>query len=125
MILSDDQRDAFDRDGVLVIPDFYSSDECDALRARMAEMVDGFDSAEASTVFTTTDREQLRDEYFLASGDKVRFFFEEGAFDDDGNLTAPFDQVLNKVGHAMHDLDPVFSAFSRKPELAELVSEQS
>lgn len=121
--LTDDQRAAFERDGVLVLPDFYSADECDALRARMAEMIDGFDTTSASTVFTTTDRDQLRDEYFLESGDKVRFFFEDGAFDDDGRLTAPFDQVLNKVGHAMHDLDPVFSAFSRKPELAQLAAD--
>lgn len=122
-VLTEDQRADFERDGVLVLPDFYSSDECDTLRARMAELIEGFDVAGANTVFTTTDREQLRDEYFLSSGDKVRFFFEEGAFDDDGELTAPFDQVLNKVGHAMHDLDPVFSAFSRKPQLAELAAE--
>ena len=122
-VLSDDQRAAFERDGVLVLPDFYTHDECDALRARMGEMVESFDQTAASAVFTTTDREQLRDEYFLTSGDKVRFFFEDGAFDDDGEMTAPFDQVLNKVGHAMHDLDPVFSDFSRKPELAALARE--
>ena len=27
---------------------------------------------------------------------------------------------LNKIGHALHDLDPVFNAFSRQPGLAEL-----
>lgn len=122
-ILSANQRAAFERDGVLVIPDFYSSDACDGLRARMAELVEDFDRTEAGAVFSTTDRQQLRDEYFLESGDKVRFFFEEDAFDDTGALTGPFDEVLNKVGHAMHDLDPVFSAFSRKPELAELAAE--
>ena len=29
----------------------------------------------------------------------------------------PLDRAVNKIGHAMHDLDPVFSAFSRGPRL--------
>ena len=29
---------------------------------------------------------------------------------------------INKIGHALHDLDPVFSAFSRTPALAALVA---
>ena len=29
-------------------------------------------------------------------------------------------RAVNKIGHAMHDLDPVFSAFSRQPRLAKL-----
>ncbi len=122
-LLSPEQLEAYDRDGVLVLPGFYEAEACDALRERMAAMVEGFDPADASAVFSTTDREQLRDEYFLTSGDKIRFFFEEGAFDDAGDLTAPFDQVLNKVGHAMHDLDPVFSEFSRLPALAQVAAE--
>ena len=39
-------------------------------------------------------------------------FFEEGSKDDKGNLVVPKDQAFNKVGHAMHDLHPVFESFS-------------
>ena len=53
----------------------------------------------------------------------IRPFFEEGAFDSEGNLQVPMDRALNKLGHAMHDLDPVFDNFSRTPELAALVSD--
>ena len=28
--------------------------------------------------------QQFRDDYFMTSGDKVRFFFEKGAFNDKG-----------------------------------------
>jgi phytanoyl-CoA hydroxylase len=69
-------------------------------------------------VFSTTNQAQLDDAYFIESGDKIRFFLEEDAFDDNGDLRQAKSDCLNKMGHAMHDLDPVFDAFSRTPELA-------
>ena len=48
-------------------------------------------------------------------------FFEEEAFDDEGRLKQSKAHSINKIGHAMHDLDPVFESFSRTPELAALV----
>lgn len=113
----------FERDGVLVVPGFYSAEECAALQTRMAEMIDEADPAAEASVFSTTEQTHNQDDYFLTSGDKIRFFFEDGAFDDAGNLDLSLDLALNKVGHAMHDLDPVFSTFSRSPKLAALVAE--
>ena len=51
------------------------------------------------------------------SGDKIRCFFEEEAFDDNCDLIQPKDLSINKIGHAMHDLDPVFDSFSRTEAL--------
>jgi phytanoyl-CoA hydroxylase len=31
--------------------------------------------------------------------------------------------LINKCGHALHDLDPLFEAFSRTPELASLAGD--
>jgi phytanoyl-CoA hydroxylase len=112
----------FKRAGVLVLRDFVSIEECDRLRARAAELVDAFDPAEAHSVFSTTRQEQMDDRYFIDSGDKIRFFLENDAFDDDGALRHGKQQSLNKMGHAMHDLDPVFNRFSRTTELGEIVS---
>ena len=36
-------REAFERDGFLVVENFYTDEECDELRTRMAVLVDGFD----------------------------------------------------------------------------------
>jgi len=111
----------FQTTGVLILKDFVTGAECAKLRARAAELVAEFNPADVSSVFSTTGQEQLDDTYFIESGDKIRFFFENDAFDADGNLRQPKEHSLNKMGHAMHDLDPVFDAFSRTPELAEVV----
>jgi phytanoyl-CoA hydroxylase len=116
-------RQRFERDGYLVLPGFVPAPECDALRARMAELVEAFEPGELATIFSTTRGSHAEDRYFLESGDQVRFFFEEEAFDDRGRLRQSKQRSINKVGHALHDLDPVFERFSRRPALAELVRE--
>ena len=57
-------------------------------------------------------------QYFLDSASDVSFFFEEGAFDAEGNLSRAKEKSINKIGHALHDLDPAFRAFSRSAKMA-------
>ena len=109
---------AFREAGFIVLRDFVSRDACERLRRRALELVDAFDPRDVRSVFSTTVEEQLADRYFIDSGDKIRFFLESDAFDERGDLRQSKEHSLNKMGHAMHDLDPVFDAFSRTPELA-------
>ena len=111
---------AWERDGFLVLEDFKSEAERDALRAGTDAIVAAFDPDEVRTIFSTDEQTHAADIYFRESGDKVRCFFEADAFDGDGNLVVPKERALNKIGHAMHDLDPVFDTFCRDVRLARL-----
>ena len=94
--LSAAQQAAYERDGFLVLP-----------------------PPGQATVFTAAGGSRhAAERYFRTSGDAIRCFFEKDAFDGEGRLRGEPHLSLNKLGHAMHDLDPVFDAFSRGPELA-------
>ena len=116
--LTPEQRHAYETQGVLVLEDYVTRDETRALREATARLVEDFDPAAVRTVFSTSSRAHAADEYFQTSGDKVRFFLEAGAMDDEGRLTVPKERALNKIGHAAHDLDPDFARFSRTAKLA-------
>lgn len=120
--LSPAMRASFDADGYLLLEGFVAPEDCDRLRARALALVDAFDPTEHRTVFSTTSTAHAAAQYFQDSGDKIRFFFEEGAFDPGGALRQAKALSINKIGHAMHDLDPVFSAFSRTGRLRGLAS---
>jgi phytanoyl-CoA hydroxylase len=122
-MLTSAQRAAWQRDGYIVLPDFKSAAAIAALRARAEQIVDDFDPGTSRAIFTTRDQQSAADAYFLASDNTVRCFFEEEAFGPDGQLRQPKALSINKIGHAMHDLDPVFSAFTRDPKLAELAGD--
>jgi phytanoyl-CoA hydroxylase len=123
MKLNAAQLAQYDRDGFLVINDFADAEACDALRTRAQELVHDFDPNGLVSIFSTHEQDRRSDDYFLNSGDKIRFFFEEDAFFSDGTLKQSKEQSINKIGHALHDLDPVFDEFSRAPRVAQLIAD--
>ena len=93
MGLNAQQRDDFERDGVLVIEGFADQAACRALIHRSHELLEAFEP-ESISVFTTHEQTRTSDDYFLDSGDKVRFFFEEDAFAADGSLKQAKEHVV-------------------------------
>ena len=110
MALTKEQVEAFQRDGYLLVEDFLTHSECDGLLRRTYDIIAETDlSQHPSNTFSTQEEAHgKRTDYFINSGDKIRFFFEEGALDEGGKLKFPVEKSLNKIGHALHVLEPEF-----------------
>ena len=120
-MIDSNQLSRYERDGFLVLKDFVPESTCDELRARAGQLVEEFDPAGVLSIFSTHEQSRLSDDYFLESGDKIRCFFEEDALRPDGTLKHTKERSINKIGHALHELDPRFSDFSRSQSIRDLI----
>lgn len=122
-MLTDAQRQQYDRDGFLLLPAFRSAADLAAVRQRAEAIVRDFRPDAGTGVFSTRDPAKTADAALIASADAVHCFFEEEAHDADGRLTVPLERAINKIGHALHDRDPVFERFSHGADLAALAAD--
>ncbi|XP_073950994.1 phytanoyl-CoA dioxygenase domain containing 1 [Choristoneura fumiferana] len=101
-----------EQDGYAVLEEFLRPAECDELFAAGLELTKKL--PDSINIFSTTDpdNQQLKDQYFLNSNDKISYFYEKDAIGADGNLKVDPSISLNKVGHALHLLQPIFRCYT-------------
>ena len=117
-MLTSQQLKDYDQQGYLVINDFISPAQRQVLMQRAADLIEAFEPPKKRSIFTTNEQERSSDDYFLESGSAIRFFFEEKAINSEGQFTVPKQQSINKIGHAQHQLDPVYKAMVEELDFA-------
>eukprot|EP00850_Spirogloea_muscicola_P002055 SM000008S22144 [mRNA] locus=s8:71969:74695:+ [translate_table: standard] len=98
--LSAEQRAFYESQGYLLVEGFASVAACKALM----------------------EHKEKTGKYFFESANNISYFYEEKAHDENGSLKQPRALSINKIGHALHDLDPVFREFSRSAKVATLLT---
>ncbi|XP_064027074.1 phytanoyl-CoA dioxygenase domain-containing protein 1 isoform X4 [Pogoniulus pusillus] len=124
-VVTQHQIQKFYEDGFLVLEHFFTAEECDSMRSQIQRIVEEMEvPPHCRTQFSTREDEQLQaqgsSDYFLTSGDKIRFFFEKGVLDEKGNFLVPKERSISKIGHALHAHDPVFKQITHSPKVQEL-----
>ncbi len=108
--------DHWRNDGVLVLDGFWDKETVARVRARAVALRAACAEEAPDAVFDAEDQAHAADDWFCTSGEAIRAFFEPGSTEDIDRA-----RRVNKLGHALHDLDPVFAQALRDPRLALLL----
>ncbi len=107
--------------GFLVLQSVFSKEAINSIASAAQQIVEEFEVDAHHSVFSTSDKDRGRDDYFMESGEAVHCFLEAGAVDKNGRLIRPKSQAINKIGHALHDRVPAFRAFCRQRIFAQVL----
>ncbi|CAG0899883.1 unnamed protein product, partial [Cyprideis torosa] len=113
-------KNQFLKNGYCVIENFLSAEETASLRNEMDNIIASIDpDSENKRICFSALRHgyyHAKEDYFVTSSDKIRHFYDTSALDKDGKLLVPKEKAVNKVGHSLHWMNPVFkkTTFSSK-----------
>ena len=121
--LTEEQVKFYEENGYLVIERFWDAETVDRLKDKISQIVASADLSNVTSVFCTKENMRKADDYFLTSGREIRFFWEEKARNENGELVSDKEKCINKVGHALHDLDPEFEKVSYEGRIGSICAE--
>ncbi|MDP1880897.1 MAG: phytanoyl-CoA dioxygenase family protein [Parachlamydiaceae bacterium] len=121
--LNSDEIARYQKDGYLVIEHFISNEECDALKLEAHNIIHEYALPLSIEVFRSLNRGISQEMHYFEKQASLCIFFNEKAFLADGSLSLPLDVAVTKISHALHDINHVFSTFSRQNKIAALISD--
>ena len=122
-MLNDEQINQYHEQGFLVLDQVFELDELEKVKAQAAKIVNDWHDEDRSHTFSTKDNDRSGNDFFLDSAETMSCFFEEEAFDEKGEFVQDRSLCINKIGHALHELDPVFNRFSHQKVLGDIAKD--
>lgn len=116
--LTSSQIAAFQKDGFLSISGIVSSTEVASMKRRADEHIESWRETQQCSYFNMSDVTMTPDTYFINSANKINIFLEQNA-----KKAKEKQAKVNKIGHALHDLDPLFRKFSYREEYRKIFSD--
>mmetsp|Transcript_16690 Transcript_16690/g.18897 ORF Transcript_16690/g.18897 Transcript_16690/m.18897 type:complete len:308 (+) Transcript_16690:179-1102(+) len=118
----------FEKNGCALVKNFATKEECEQMKSRMEDIVDQW-NGKCECLFTTEktgqSKTQGQSEYFMSSGNQIRFFLESDAVDDSNGIKPGLNKLraINKVGHGLHIKDDVFGKYTFSEKVCNLVKD--
>lgn len=122
-MLSDVQKKDYHEQGFVVLDQVFALEELEQVKRQAAKIVEDWHDEDISHTFGTQDNDRSGNDFFLDSAETMSCFFEEEAFDEKGEFVQDRALCINKIGHALHELDPVFKRFSHQSVLGEIAND--
>ena len=113
--LNKSQISSYSQNGYLVLPNMISHFEIAKLKRRAFEHIESWKPT-SHPIFTTDQASRVFDDYFMKSAYHISFFLEESVKPP---VTDKHNSI-NKIGHALHDLDNLFRKFSYRSEFKKI-----
>ncbi|MCP4298508.1 MAG: phytanoyl-CoA dioxygenase family protein [Proteobacteria bacterium] len=119
-MLNKQEISQYKEQGFVILNEAIDLKMIDRIKAQAAKIVEHKEPDSLGHIFTTNNNNRTDDNYFFDSAEKISRFFEEDAFNQEGNLVQDPTLCINKLGHALHELDSVFNEFSHLPFLGKI-----
>ncbi|HXW60089.1 MAG TPA: phytanoyl-CoA dioxygenase family protein, partial [Myxococcota bacterium] len=117
-----DLKDAYVKNGYVHLERLIEPERCAQLVMRMREIVSKERPSDPSRVFDAI-HQSTKTDFLVASAKAISCFFDKNADQSkDMILKNPF-KALNKVGHALHELCPVYKKFSHQRIFYDLMTD--
>ena len=120
----------FDQFGFCHIQSFATPFEVTQLKQQMKDLTDTWDPQLKTMAFSTnvtSNETQGSDDYFLESANRVHFFAESHALDDNHKLKCQYKtnklMALTKAGHGMHMIPGPFQTYCQSNKVKQLVAD--
>ncbi|CAF0770477.1 unnamed protein product [Adineta steineri] len=125
-MLTQEEIQSYKKNGYLVVKQLITIDDCQKLKESVQQLIHKWNPEQDSQcVFSAnSNTEQSKSRYFLDSGDNISFFIEEDAVDSNTRkLNRDKYHSVNKIGHALHTLEPQFKKVSFSDKIKSIVHE--